>query len=159
MHPVPWLPRWTILCLTRRMEWSRRVSSATLVDTAKPRIVFGNMDRLSQVIPDELLRLTIEKDHVLDVPVTLSCEIFRIALDPCNVVDEALLSKYFIHQTLNIMARFTINVDIDRPVVRHQIFNSPKSLLQKPQVGFARKSIFISDNPAVASANRCKAIR
>ena len=73
------------------------------------RLLIGNF----RLVPDGLFRLSVEEDHVLDVPVPEPLEVLGVALDAGDVVAEILNAEDAVHHHPEVMPYLAVRMEID----------------------------------------------
>ena len=76
-----------------------------------------------RLMPDGILRLRVEEDHVLDVPVAQPFEVFRVALDAGDVIAEIVDAEDAVHHHLEVMPDLVVSMEIDGAFLREQLLH------------------------------------
>src|SRR5215207_4451780 len=111
--PSPLAPCIAIPCFSGCMQWSGCVVSTSNIDFPKQPLYLILRPFVFRLMPNIFISFGIKEDQILDISVSLSTEVFRIALDPRYVVSEILNPKDLIHNNFDIMADFVIDVKIN----------------------------------------------
>ena len=69
------------------------------------------------LIPNIGVCLCVVENKIFNIPISSSAKVFWIAFDPRNVISEVINAKHLIHDDLDIVAYFVVDMYIDGTLI------------------------------------------